>query len=289
MKTKLYYLLLLVLSITITSCSDDDDTPNVDPTPELKSIYVSRIKVSTPDNPNEEVKTIKLYYDSQKRVTGVHWGTTIPGRSAWKIIYKEGAIDIQMSGDRNNALRTCNIGADGTVKDMIYKDDVKTMNTVFGYDDKHLVTISSEEYLPSAVNLISSNYTWSLNNITNAITKVSQKQNDSLIIASNILYEDFSYNNLNIDFNRLLDSLCGMYADDTEVPLLLGLCANKSQNIITVHKQNITNVLHPEKDIERGYQVLSYSIQNGTLTTLEILITPGNIRKKLDIIYKANE
>ncbi len=287
MKTKLYLFLLIAVSVLMMGCSDSDDEEDVTPSPEFKEGYVSRLKVYDLNNPGSEPKTIKMYYNSQRRVDGVHWGTNVPNRTAWKFVYAGDRINIEMTGDTAGIERYFTMDAQGRVSDMFYKSSGHTSQTSFVYETDRLVSLTNSLNGASEPSVMS-RFTWNGSVISDVNTDVRNSGRDSLNISSSIIYDEFALNNSNIDLNIILDALNGIVPEYSEVPMLLKICGSTPSHLILRHMQKSVNAVSDEICSERSYQVLSYSMQQGRIAMIETENKTDGTHLKINIIYKSD-
>lgn len=288
MKTKFYVLISIILMMTAVSCSDNDDNDDPAPKPVMKKGYVSRLKVSDLNNPGSEEKTVKVYYDAMKRVTGIHWGTTVANRTAWKIEYSEGRADIQLSGDAAGTKRYCFIDASGKASDMFYDTENLSSHTLYTYSADRLTNLT-ENFSVGDSRTVVTDFTWTNSVITGINTVVRKMDSDSLTVTSSLIYDEFAPNNSNIDFNLILDAMNGMAPTYTEVPMVLGMCGSKPSQLVLRHSQNYVYAADAENNKTLGYEVLSYSMQQGRITSIEVENKGRGTHNKIDVIYKADE
>ena len=285
MKYKSYPLLPFVALLSLTSCSDGDNDKEDVIVPEYTLGFVSRIKVYDVNNPADEVKTIKIYYDSKRRVTGVHWGTTVPERSAWKFVYENNKVNIISSYDPVNSERYCNIDAQGRAVDMVYKTSDNMFTTAYAYSDKHLVNLSENN---DDKIISSTDFSWNMYGYTSAITKVKGMNKDSLTITSSVMYDEFSPNNTNIDFNVILNAIHGLIPQYNDAPILLELCGSNPTQLIVRHTMKYDYATDASRNAEYSYKVINCSMQQGRVVTLETESMIDGKHRKIDIIYKAD-
>ena len=278
--TKEKIMLMIAMIMMITSCSDDEKTTDILPPSDN---YVSTITVRDKNSAETAPAKIKFLYDKQRRITRIEWGTAVPGRPEWNIIYGDGTIHFRHTGDSQSAERYCIMGADSTAYTMHYQDEQNTAQASVQYSGGTMVTAQG-----TAEGGISASYdfAWTRGCMTGISTVIRRDGRDSLALTSQLVYDDFLPNNTNIDYNIILNTLNAVPVRYFEAPMLLGFCGTKSARLMARHTFTAEYPGHPEKTVMTSFSVLRYSMDNGRITSIETLDDTSARHLVLDITYK---